>query len=544
MTVKTILQKLVQIPHFTLFLVLLITATVYLTSIPNDFVWDDYFFIPEWQEIRDLPSNLVYFLKGGVPQGHEGAYRPLRSIFYALSFQVCNFNASCYHLQGVLVHLLATFFVYKISHLLLKNKSAALMSGLIFGIHPLHVEAISWITASFDSIGNLFYLISFYYFLVYRKSKEKRNFWQMLVFALLAFFTTEITLTLPLLFLLYDYLNRKLKKTDLPQRAGEYAWIMGANILFWITRQNLFTPDKGLKPILDSTWATVLVMIRALWEYFRLLLIPYPLTVNHKLREDISAFYYHDYNFEKLAQMPKISDPDILFSLIFVLLLLFLGFQFRKKLPLVTLAIGIFFLNLLPVMQFYRRGVIFSERFVYLSSLSLTLIIALIYKSLSPSLQRLYLVLVFGYALGLSYLTLERGRDWQDSVTLWQKSIETMPESSTLHANLGGVYAQQGNLDEAEKWYLKSIQINPNNINSHNILANIYFQQGKYDLLNQQLETILKIRPNDAQLYIKLAESYKAQGKIQEAVENYRKAMLRDPSNSYVKTQIYELTKP
>jgi hypothetical protein len=172
----------------------------------NGFVIDDQYFIVE---------------KMADPVSQQGVFRPVRSLLYTVYFQIFGTNNPAgYHLHSLLVHLVATGLVYLIilnfKFLILNQGSKskflnhfAFTAALLFGLHPVHTEAITYMAASMEMTGIVFMLFAFY---LYLKNKNVLSY----LFAMLAFFTYEMTLTLPLLLLLYEGVITPLIQKTLP----------------------------------------------------------------------------------------------------------------------------------------------------------------------------------------------------------------------------------------------------------------------------------------------------------------------------------------
>jgi len=93
---------------------LLFTSLAYSNIFNNDFVIDDYKFIVDWPLIHDLGNLSQFFGPHNQPQGEEGVYSPLKTLFHALNHQAWGQKPFGYHLVSIAVHLLATFFIYRI----------------------------------------------------------------------------------------------------------------------------------------------------------------------------------------------------------------------------------------------------------------------------------------------------------------------------------------------------------------------------------------------------------------------------------------------
>jgi hypothetical protein len=182
-------------------LLVLASVLVYANSFSNEFVWDDKEFIVNNLEIRQL-GNIPNFFNSDV----AGVYRPIRTVFYSVNYSLWGLNPKGYHLFALLVHGLNTLLVYGIAREILKNKRTSLLAGLFFAAHPIHTESITFMTTSFDEVGAVFFLAAFYLYLRSKEAGVKKEFyWGSVIFFILAIFTYEVTLTLPLVIAAYDY---------------------------------------------------------------------------------------------------------------------------------------------------------------------------------------------------------------------------------------------------------------------------------------------------------------------------------------------------
>ena len=191
-------KKIVHIALITLVVVLL-----YLNTLPNEFIWDDVHFI------TGEPATQHFDWKFILTNPQIGSYRPIRTFFLTVSYELFGDKPTGYHVQAIFLHALICVLVYLIAGIITRNSSAALAVGLLFAVYPVHTQPIDLASASFILFGVLFFFCSLYLFLLYR---TKGRLWMLslsfLVF-LLAVFTYEWTVVLPLIIVGYDYLLGK-----------------------------------------------------------------------------------------------------------------------------------------------------------------------------------------------------------------------------------------------------------------------------------------------------------------------------------------------
>ncbi len=187
----------------------LAVALAYGNILSNTFVWDDRDYLVNWQSVKSL-DHIGELLGGDNP--HAGSYRPLTSIYYALSVTAYGDNVFGYHCNKIALHILASILCYLIFLHLSKSTFLSLGGALFFALHPIHAEVVTSMTSAYDlsAVFLLGSVLLFFYFdgrQTLPRARWEARFWLTylgsLALALLAYFSYELTLALP--FLLASY---------------------------------------------------------------------------------------------------------------------------------------------------------------------------------------------------------------------------------------------------------------------------------------------------------------------------------------------------
>ena len=190
--------------------ILLTTCIVYSNSLNNGFVkWDDDKYVSNNADFRQLDGqSILRFFS----TSYLRMYQPITMISYALDYKVGKLNALTYHRTNLIFHLLNVLLVFYAILLLTKQPAIAAISALFFGIHPLHVESVAWISGRKDLFYAFFYLGSLIAYISYRKRNNSYKFYFLsILFFLLSLFSKSAAVTLPLVLVLTDYyLSNKL----------------------------------------------------------------------------------------------------------------------------------------------------------------------------------------------------------------------------------------------------------------------------------------------------------------------------------------------
>ncbi|MEK9143406.1 MAG: tetratricopeptide repeat protein [Patescibacteria group bacterium] len=509
-----------------LILILFVTTLVYLPIFRNNFTIDDHVFIGKYH-----PSIAEAF-RGAVPSGHEGVYRPVRAMIYTAYYNLFGTNPFWYHLHSLLIHLAATVLVFFIVSVIARSDSdeaiplgkrllrqvqsctwlrfarndkirnglamTAGVAALLFGLHPVHTESITYIAASMEMTGVVFMLGAFWLFV---RSPRRRNGLAMtlsVVLALLAFFTYEMTITLPILLVLYEWILRV--PSVIPAQAGiqrRKDWIpvftgmtqrvlpyfFGAGVYLFIRFFVLGITSRGTY-LGGSIWYTILTLPKVLMHYLWVTVWPVGLVNNHIISPGIEAFVYRGYRTVAILGQ-SILDPEILGAIGVIGGIGVIGWKMRKKYPLVSFGIAWFFISLLPVMGFVPGGSMFNERMLYIPSVGFVMVAGWALGRLGR-IRVIRMIGVIGViALLYGMRTAVRNRDWHDDVTLWQKDVAAAPtENAYAYFALGNAYNDRKDYAKALEAYLGSVTINPGFAVGYASLSRTYRDMGNMELSN------------------------------------------------------------
>lgn len=528
---------------FQIIFILVLTSIVYANTLNNEIVWDDATFM-NWEATRSF-KNMGYFLRGGLPEAHLGDYRPLKGIILTLDYKLFKLNPIGYHIQAILIHLSATFLVFLVTFELFKvvvgerwSKFTSFLSALLFGIHPIQTEAITFITSSTDILGVSFFLASLYFYIRASREVELRSILIItsLVFAFFAFFTYPITLILPIVLILYDFIfNHDLKS----RISGIYYLFYFALVLFYFILKFLLLSELGEKNFpAHNFYFTLLAMAKVLLKYISLIILPLQQSINHEIRNGISALTYVDYN-ENAILAQKITDFYFIISASIISALIIFAIFIRKRFPVITFCIFFFFIALLPVSNIIPLNNLMYERYLYLASYGWCLLasysVYLILANWGRHLivRSLVLLLVVSIVSFYSVKTYMRNRDWNDQETFWSKALKDSPSSVLANTNLGNLRYTSGDFDEAISLYKTAYDNNSrkNALVPYN-LGLTYTKVDNWDEAKGFFEKTIEYKPDYYEAYYQLGVYHKVGGDIEKAEEFFKKAVEINPDYS------------
>ncbi len=147
-----------------------------------------------------------------ISENASGWYRPTTILLYFMEYHLWGYHAFGYHFTNLILHAGCTLAVYFFSSALTKNREVSLLSALFFAVHPIHVDAIAWISTRHALLAAFFYVLSFVFFLRSRKRRNVYAYGASVFFFVLALCSKEDAVTLPFVLLVYRFmLDREFK---------------------------------------------------------------------------------------------------------------------------------------------------------------------------------------------------------------------------------------------------------------------------------------------------------------------------------------------
>ena len=553
--------------YASLFLLILITTISYGRSLNHQFVWDDHPIIldnPHLRKIENIPSFfLPYYWKYNHP-GTKGQYRPLRTVSLSLSYYLWKFHPFGYHLTNLILHILNVLLIYLVVTRLFKSPKLAFFTSLLFALHPIHVESVSWVKNRTDLFSLFFFLLAFLFYLKYippvsnQPITNSRSITWLILSCLcfiLSLMGKEIAITLPIIIFAYliYFQPSSINKTFYPSLLPFFGIMIFYLFFIFIIINKGLPPDPNeikLHPDIH-----LFLIIQTISSYISMILLPIKL------------------NAERLIEIPlSLFNSSLILSISILILILSIFFKYYLPPKKEGFAITWFFVTLLPVINIkFMSGRPLAEQRLYIPSLGFCLLVALILIRNLPEIfkkQSLFLFVTRTFltiAILSCYLalTMERDKIWHSNFTLWKdtvakspetfrshfnlgsalsdrgeyekaiiefkKSIELNPKDHESYTSLGATYYRQGEMEKAKEMFLKAIDIFYNSYRAHNNLGNVYNVEGNHELALKEYQEAIKIKPDFAEAYYNMGNAYKDSGDIQKAISAFQKALEFEP---------------
>lgn len=509
---------------FLIVIILLACLCAYFNTFFAYFVWDDNIFIvhnPYMHSLKFLPKFFFQdFWKVGVQTLSSGYYRPLLAASFILDYTLWGNNAFGFHLTNLIFHSLASILVFILLEALLQERMVAFCSALLFSVHPIHTESVSFISGRVDLLPLAFCLASLILFLKYASDK-KFIFYAVSLFSFfVALLTKEMAVTLPFLVLVMDYLF--ISKTRI---RGVIKNIPGIHLGFFAVLgvylvMRFFALGRLLNmgsvhyaanflPGSSPHWQFFTV-IKVLALYIRLLFFPYGLKVDYFFPAANSLF-----------------EPVVLSGIVVLSFFIWVAIKNIRDIPALTFAASWFFITIFPVSNIIPVGNIFTERYLYIPSVGFCIAIGYIFvwayrKDVKTNLlnwKKSVVLLFLLLAVALGRLTYERNKIWNNEFFLWLETAKVSPNSPRAHLNLAAAYNILDKTDDAIREVGISLKIYPGYAKAYETLGRIFSKKGYTDEAIAMYKKAISISPNDtAGAYSGLVVSYGRKGLYKESI--------------------------
>jgi protein O-mannosyl-transferase len=499
----------------------------YLPSLASGFIFDDQLQIvknPQVQSWDYLPRLLTTNLwsQPGIVQ-NVSFYRPLFSLWMLLVNTVGGLSPWFWHLSSILLHVAATYLVFRLVKELLHHEFAAGFAALLFAVHPVHVDAVSWVSASNEILFTIFGLGSMLLLLAGAKSgftNPSRVAGSVLLFAA-ALFSKETAIgLLPVLAVIAFASGDKPWPERLKGTLKLGPWYLLATIFYfgvrWLVLQRMGV-ETG-----THTWRQVLYSAPSIIVFYCKKLI-FPL--------HLSGFYVN--------QLISTTTMGMWLTLALILagvaLLIWLAVRYS---PAVGIGGALLFFPLLPLLagvRVFQQGDMTHDRYLYLPSIGLCLLVGLIVKRLWAErqfLQPALLTLGLLWAGLFAWLTIAQQRYYKDDEAFYQRGIEVDPSNVLVIDDLGITYLNDGQSDKSLEQFRNAYRIAPDDPNVKFHLARGLFETHQYAAAEPLFEELSRSPQPDStrmkKILLTLADVEISLAKLPEATQTLQRLNLLD----------------
>ncbi len=486
----------------------LLTLTIfvvfaYINAVGADFVSDDIQGIVELENQIKEPSYIF----------HNPTFFA-RSLLFYISYQIGGMTPFAFRFWNFLFHIGNVWLIYILTPYFIRKQMVAFIAAAIFAVHPMMIESVTWISGGIYAQAAFSLLTSFLFYLQAKEKKKIVYAIMSVIFFILALSVSEKVIVYPFILLFYEFSYGNLSKrwmNSIPYFGVSFVW--GLILMTRISERVQYLQRTNGTAQAVQLYNPLVQIPVALAKYFQLYFWPFGNTL-----------YHSEFRMDLVRYLTTLLVTGIFLTLYVI------AFKKNKKL---FFWMSFFGISLLPTMNPFGLSWIVAERYAYLGSVGIFVIVAYFITKLIDSKHYKtvgYLVLTC-IILGLTTRTLWRNSEWKNVDTLWVATGKTSPSDPKTHNNLGDMYARHGDMNKAIESFSEAIRLNPNYAAAWYNRGNTYKHMKNDEEALKNFQVAVEKDPTIWQGYMNIAVIQFNKGQLPEAEQNLQKALALNPQN-------------
>ena len=467
---------------------LLAAFIAYFPSLQGPFFFDDEHFILKNNFVKEF--DLFKIFTSSVTQGAalEGNfYRPLQQVVFACLYRLFGMSPFPFHLLSLLLHFANACLLYSLLRRICLKGNAPLIASLLFLLHPVQTEAVSYISGLSDPLSLFFILLGLHLFL----KSENQTAWNFkkfqflliscLLFVLALSSKESAVIALPLsagLIVFREAVNQKSIRSSAFYSLMPMVFITAGYILlrFTVLRfsdSGSLTEEKNIYT--EHLHIRLITFLSILPQYFKMLFSP------------IHLFYEKPY-----TAYTQIMSAPFFGGLVAVMISVYCFIR-RSRYPVLYLGSAWFIAAMIPFMGIVPLNAMYLEHWLYVPGIGFFIVAAFLADQIpSVIFKRALWIIPLLFALR----TFSRNYEWGDVERFYLNELKYNGQTTRIYNNLGMYYADQKKFDRAIPYYMKAIASDNSFAQPHHNLANIYIDLLKYPEALEELHKALLIDPS------------------------------------------------
>jgi tetratricopeptide (TPR) repeat protein len=501
----------------SLAVILIVSFWVYLPSLQNEFLhYDDNEYFYENPHIINISGweDIFTSVKEIFTTDVNGSYKPLVILSFAFEKVIYGFNKpEFWHLTNIILHLLCVVLVFRIALALNLTIIPAAFCALLFGIHPMRVESVAWVTERKDVLYGVFFLAAFYNYIKFVKFPYRKFY---LLITLICFILSLLAkiqaVTLPLSMLLVDYYFGRRMSLNLVLEKWVYFLLSlarGSAGIYFLKASGNFESNLVV-PLLNR----ILMGFYSFVTYIAKSAIPYEMV--------------------PLYPIPQAFDWKFYASM--VVAFLFFGalfFFYKKQVRNVLFGLLFFTFNVMFLLQFKISGNVFSaDRYTYIAYFGLFFVYALGFQWVLKKYNRFKKAFYFaaGFILVLyGYLNFEQNKIWKNDETLWSHTIKHYPQFVSPYLGRATYYTLVRKFNEALGDFEKAVTLEPDNYQIFHNRGLLYLNRGvespeNYKLALHDFTKAIQLFPKSDRSFFQRGVVYLKLKRFNDALNDFNSA--------------------
>jgi len=452
-------------------------------------------------------------------------WHPLTWLSLMFDYQLYGLNAGGYHLTNLVLHIMSALLLFWLFNRMTGAIWKSAFVAALFALHPLRVESVAWVAERKDVLSAFFWMLTLCLYVYYTEKPMVRRYLLVLLCFTCGLMSKPIVVTLPVVMILLDYWpldrlqynGRKLSETKVVGIIP--LWQLREKIPFFIFSAvfSIITPyaqytstisPLNLKYPLGSRIANAPVSFMTYLE---------------------KTFWPHD-----LALGYPFSDQlpfwQVLGTTLLILIISIIVIVAVRRLPYLFVGWLWYAITILPVIGIIPIGDPMADRYIYLPSIGIAIMLAWGIPLLFPR-ENLRKKILFPAGVAvlaiLTVLTWKQCGYWKNNITLFSHAFQVTKDNYLLlmtHNNLATSLIKEGKSMEAIYHYDEAIRLKPDYAYAYNNRGSTYARLGQYQLAIKDYNEALRLKPDYTLVYKNRGLSYIKQGNKELGCRDAQKA--------------------
>jgi len=499
-----------------------LTWAVFGQTLRHDFVnYDDPRYV--YQNTRITSGLNIAGIAWAFTHIHSENWHPVTTITHMLDCQLYGLKAGGHHFTNVLLHTVAVVLLFL---LLLQMTGALWRSAFVaalFAIHPLHVESVAWVAERKDVLSGVFFMLTLLAHVHYARAPSLRRYLIVAFVFALGLMSKPMLVTLPFVLLLLDYwpLRRIADQRSHPghqlvrllvEKIPFIALSAVSSVVTFVAQRGAlgWTEQLPMLPRVNNALVSYVIYVRQMF---------WP--------ANLAVFYPHPEN--------RLLPWEISLALAVLIGVTMAAVILRKKAPYFIMGWFWYLGMLIPVIGLVQVGWQgHADRYTYLPQIGLYIAGTWAFADLTASWRRRRVLLIAAAPLVVAALSCSASIQtsyWRNSETLFTHALAVTKHNDVAENNLGIIFLQNGQLDDAISRLQAAIDLRPENGPAHNNLAKALLQKGRVAEAMVHYRKFLEIEPANVEARNILGTALIQRGRIREAIEQWQDALAIEPEN-------------
>lgn len=540
---------------------LVLVLFTYGRSFKNTFVdWDDFTYVvnndlvrnPDTSDLKDLFLTPV-----------SSNYHPLTILSLRINRNVCGtcpngISPTPFITGNVILHILNTLLVFILVFLLCKrNILVSFLVAIVFGVHPMHVESVAWISERKDVLYAFFFLSGLIAWLFYKRGNRGKYIWLVLAFLLFIFscLSKATAVVFPVILLLLNFWTSRTEEDN--QILKGLKEVVSRGNLLLITFFLIISVVFGLMAFKVQSGENFLGFLNLSKSHPDMVNAIGPYTILQRLEIASYGFilyivkFFLPVNLSALYPYPSIKEFDsgpfaitLLFTVAATVLIVFLVIRSLRKTKLYAFGMGFYIITIVLVLQFISVGMaIVAERYSYLPYIGISFIPATLISESSGTRKKILLLISGCFIIMLIILSRRQTGVWNNTETLWTQVIKRHPGQELPRRSRGKFYSKKSleakDIGDKKKYedlalvdFTEAINAGTKSADVYQGTGVIYGSKGELEKAVGFLNKAISVDPKNGPAYYNRALINEKLGEKEAAIKDYNMALIYNPEDA------------